>query len=620
MNLRQVALIAGPTLIGLLFVWFAAQTWRRWPDALIDFGTQLYIPWRINEGAVLYRDLFYFAGGPLSQYFNALLFKIFGVSFATLIWTNLLLAAALLVLVYRRFRAVADALTATLIGLGLVAGFIFAHYTTMGNYNYIAPYSHETVHGLFLSLLAIGWLAGWLTKPRLRPACLAGLAAGLVFLTKPDIFLALMVATAAALVIHWFHQSAPTAPPVDAPRRITIRSLAGFSAGLLLPSLFFYLFFLRVEDWRTSLHSVVFGWLPLLNEKVRHDPYYLRFSGLDHPGEHLQTMATHFLGGALIIAVYAILFRRLDRWPRGRWLIWLVSILPLLVGAWYFHWTGSGASLPLWCLAIIGGLGWQLRRTPGAPAVIFPLLWAVFALALTAKMGLYCRIWHYGFVLAMPAFVAAIYFFAWRLPAWLEEYCQSPAIYLRATMLPVLLIGFLCLWGASKHTYSLKGQPIGSGGDQIVTFGPGIDVGDGLKIALDWMDKNMPPQATLAVLPAGVTVNYLTRRVNPTPCLFWDPNALAVFGSEKMTTRFEATPPDYVLLVGGNHEDFGVSYFGSDPRDGAEVMQWIRAHYQPAVVIAREPLRDEQYGLEFLKFQPASVSATIPSPEHQSTP
>jgi len=73
------------------------------PDILVDFGIQLYLPWRISQGDVLYRDVMYLTGGPLSQYFNALLFKIFGVSFRTLIFANLAITAGLLVLVYRRF-------------------------------------------------------------------------------------------------------------------------------------------------------------------------------------------------------------------------------------------------------------------------------------------------------------------------------------------------------------------------------------------------------------------------------------------------------------------------------------------------------------------------------------
>jgi hypothetical protein len=622
--LRVAASFAGPALVAVLFVLLAALTWRKWADCFVDFGVQLYIPWRINQGDVLYRDLFYMSGGPLSQYFNALLFKILGVSFSTLIWANLAFAAALVGIVYRRFRAASNALTATILCLGLVSVFIFANYTTIGNYNYIAPYTHDTVHGVFLSILVIGLLADWLIRPRLHLACLAGLGAGLVFLTKPDIFVALMVTAAIALGMGWFGRPG---------RRFPGPSLTGFAAAFLLPPLCFFLLFLRVENWRDSLHSVVFGWVPLFR-KVPHNVYYSRFSGLDHPVEHLRQMAGHFLCAGLLIAAYTILFRRLGRWtPRHlwwRWPVWLVLILPLLAGAWRFEWTSCGASLPLWCVAVIACLAWRLRivarASPPAssggvpppacaPQFIYPLLWTVFALMMTAKMGVFCRVWHYGFVLAMPASLAAMYFLMWLLPGLLEERCQVPAKFLRAAFLPVLLVGFLFLWGYSEHMYSLKRQTIGSGGDRIVTFGPGLDVGDGVKAALDWMNQNLPPNATLAVVPSGVTLNYLTRRVNPTPCLFWDPNLLAVYGTKEMTARFEARPPDYVLLAGGNHDDWDIAYFGSDPRDGAEVMDWIRKNYRAVCVIGREPLRDRQFGLEFLKYAPPP-GATAIAPNH----
>jgi hypothetical protein len=610
-NLRVAAAFAGAVLVGVLFVLLAAVSWRKWADFFVDFGVQLYIPWRINEGAVLYRDLFYMSGGPLSQYFNALLFKIFGISFSTLIWANLAFAAVLLGIIYRRFLAVSDALTATTICLGLVAVFIFANYTSIGNYNYIAPYTHDAVHGLVLSILVVGLLADWLIRPRFRVACLAGLGTGLVFLTKPDIFVALMVTTAAALALYWAGRRE---------RRFPAGSLAGFGAAFLLPPLFFFLLFLRAEDWRSSLKSVVFGWVPVFNTTLLHNPYYLQFSGMDHPLAHVQEMATHFLGAGLLIGVYAILFRRLGRWTPHhlwwRWLVWLGLILPLLVCAWRFNWVSCGASLPLWCVAIIACLAWRLRRAACAPQFVFPLVWTIFALMLTTKMGLYSRVWHYGFVLAMPAFAAAIYFLMWLLPGLLEERCQAPAKYFRAMFLPALLIGFMFLWGYSEYMYSFKREPIGAGGDQVITYGPGMNQGDETKTALAWMNQNLPANATLAVVPQGIILNYLTRRANPTPCLFWDPNLLAVCGQKEMTERFEAHPPDYVLLVGGDHTGWGIAYFGSIPSDGAEVMNWIRKNYQAMSVIGHEPLHDSQFGLEFLKHAPPPAGVTAIAPDH----
>src|SRR5579862_5712244 len=93
----------GGVIVACAFVLAAALSWRKWEDALIDFGLQLYLPWKISTGSVLYRDVKYLTAGPLSQYYHALLFKCFGVSFRTIIVSNLVLTGGLLILLFRRF-------------------------------------------------------------------------------------------------------------------------------------------------------------------------------------------------------------------------------------------------------------------------------------------------------------------------------------------------------------------------------------------------------------------------------------------------------------------------------------------------------------------------------------
>ena len=80
--------LLGPGLAALLFLTLASWSWGRWPDILVDFGRELYVPWRLSSGAQLYRDLAYF-NGPLSPYLNALWFDLFGVGLRTLVWANL---------------------------------------------------------------------------------------------------------------------------------------------------------------------------------------------------------------------------------------------------------------------------------------------------------------------------------------------------------------------------------------------------------------------------------------------------------------------------------------------------------------------------------------------------
>src|SRR5580704_15327759 len=80
---------AGWMFLGILIVLFLATSWRKWPDALLDFGHNLYVPWRLAHGDLLYRDaddIF----GPLPQYLNAALFRVFGTSMMVLVTANLI--------------------------------------------------------------------------------------------------------------------------------------------------------------------------------------------------------------------------------------------------------------------------------------------------------------------------------------------------------------------------------------------------------------------------------------------------------------------------------------------------------------------------------------------------
>lgn len=37
-------------VLASVFVALAVRTWGTWPDVLIDFGRELYVPWRLSLG------------------------------------------------------------------------------------------------------------------------------------------------------------------------------------------------------------------------------------------------------------------------------------------------------------------------------------------------------------------------------------------------------------------------------------------------------------------------------------------------------------------------------------------------------------------------------------------
>src|SRR5215213_4903847 len=134
------ARLIGPALVAIAFIAMLIWTWGGWPDALVDFGRELYVPWQLSRGKVLYRDLAYF-NGPLSAYFNSILFRILGVSLRTLVLANIAIAAAVVAMIYQLFRLAGGRFSATIVAITFVALFMCIQIVTIGNYNWITPYS-----------------------------------------------------------------------------------------------------------------------------------------------------------------------------------------------------------------------------------------------------------------------------------------------------------------------------------------------------------------------------------------------------------------------------------------------------------------------------------------------
>ena len=588
----------GLAVLSLAFAAGAALTWRRWPDLIIDFGPQLYMPWQIADGRVLYRDLYYFSGGPLSQYYHAALFKIFGASFLAVIVSNLTVAAALVGVVYHQFRAATDTFTGTVIALTVTVVFAFAQYVGIGNYNYVTPYSHEMLHGLALSTLAVALLARWLVSGKFHALLLAGFCAGLVLLTKPDIFTALALASAAAFALAFKSKW---------PRAAVSKPLAGFLLAAAVAPAGFFLFFLRTESWRESLRLEFFGWRPLFLGGVVNDPFYQKSLGLDAPFDHLRQASIHYLVAALFVILCAAVLRKIKSLPPPpRRLLTAALLLALGVAAKQFNWLASGASLPLLCLTA-GALLWsKFQNGFRGHAVVFPLLWGLFALLMLAKQGVFPRIWHTGFALAMPAFVCAVYLFLWLLPEFFESRYQVPRRPMRVGALLVLLVACASLAQTSARFYSAKHLPVGAGANLILARGPAGNPVEArtLNLALAWIEKNVPPRATLAAIPQGAMLNFLSRRANPTPCLDWNPTMLAVFGATNMAADLRKNPPDYIALVEWQPYEFNQGYFGTAGY-GADVMAWVNANYQPVALFGSEPLRNGLFGIKILARLPA---------------
>ena len=77
-----------PVLLLLASLVMVVISWGKWMDILVDFGLQVYTPWQLSQGQVLYKDIIYIHG-PLSAYIHSFLFMVFGSGISILAWFNI---------------------------------------------------------------------------------------------------------------------------------------------------------------------------------------------------------------------------------------------------------------------------------------------------------------------------------------------------------------------------------------------------------------------------------------------------------------------------------------------------------------------------------------------------
>ena len=585
-------------MLAASFCGLTVWSWRKWPDVLVDFGRELYTPWQLASGHVLYRDVAAMFG-PASQYFNAALFRLFGVSLTTLVLSNLAIIGLITVLTYRIFVASCNRLAATVAALVFLTVFAFSQYIDVGNYNFVCPYAHETTHGMALIVTMIFCFSRYAESGRIAPCAFGGICLGLTFLTKPEIAIA---ATGSALLGFTLIGLSRGAMRVRLARSVVI-----FAIATLLPSCGFFLYFLNHMPAGEALAATMGAWRFLLGRDVSSQPFYHFVMGMDTPYANLVHMGRMLFWFAVIVSGLIVLdFRLRNLRPEVKVLgLAAVGFVAFMIGFRWVPWSEIARPLPFLSLASVGLLvtaGLRYRHNGAWAVRLWPLsMWAGVSALLLVKMILNARLFHYGFYLAMPAALLLAVTLVHLVPAMLAQWTGGGAIF-RAAALAMTSAAVFVHLDRSHDIYRNKDLVVGTGGDAIVTPTAEVDQrGRGIALTLERTEFLMERDATFVVLPEGVMLNYLLRRTNPTPYINFMPPELRAFGEGRMLESLVEAAPDFVLLVHKVSHEYGVGPFGQDPSNGQKIMNWVRDNYEDVETILHEPFQDHRFGVKILE-------------------
>ena len=551
------------------------------------------MPWRLAQGAVLYRDVddYY---GPLSQYLNALVFRCAGPGLMHLVAVNLAVFAGVLALIYVLFRrawGVGAALAAAAL---FVAVFAFSQYNWCGNFNYATPYSHETTHGMFVCLLLVLVLDRWNRTATPAWSFLAGLLTGCAAVLKAEILLGAGLLVVAAIALRRRDPSTP-------------RRLGWMAAGAVLPTLLFAGYFACFMPFREAAACGCRAWLNAADARYSATGQQVGYLGFDHPWTNLglETRATIWamllLGAAIAGACAA---DRLTR-PGPRFLL-AAGVAGLLawIGTAVVTWTEAGRCLPGLLLIYAASLVPALRAGASRETKL-RLLIAVLAAALLARMALNARIYHFGYYQAALAAIMVPAVLLGEIGPRLRLGRAGTATLAVAT-LALLLPGGCSLCRLSGEQLALKTVPVGAGADRFYAtatlFTPTRgDLVNSVSEAL----ARLPPGQTLVVLPEGTMINYLARRPSPVaPVYFFGPTTEG--GREaRLVGDLQRHPPGWIVILSRDLREFGIERYGERPGAGLDILEWVAANYASVGVWGGDPLDVEERGAVLLRWKGA---------------
>jgi hypothetical protein len=590
-----------------LAIFFLATSWRKWPDSLVDFGRELYVPWRLANGAVLYRevDVLY---GPLSQYLNATLFKCFGPGLMVLVVANLVVFAAITVGLYLLFRR-AWGMAAALVSCAVfIAVFGFSQLDEMGNFNYATPYAHEVTHGLLACLLLTLVLVRWIETPTTLRSLAAGVLFGLTTVLKPEIMFAGGLVLGTAFALRWRQRGTPG-----------IGALIAGPVGALLPTAGFTLCFARTFPLGRAFALSSRAWLSVAaTTRYTGDAIQARFLGIDRTWPHL---LGHGLATALALLLVAGLCvaARLAGRVNGRALRTLLAVLVLGGVGWLatsrIDWPYTGSCLlGLTLVYLISRIGWGSRRpvAPGdAPRQNARLLIAVLAAALMARMVLNGRIYEYGFYQAALAAMLVTAVLIGEVP---ELFCPErwSNVLLTTASLALLGCGAWQVAARSQELLRLKVYPLGSGRDLFYTYEPDRrPIGEVVRFACEKV-RQYPEGRTLLVLPEGEMINYLTRRRSPAAQSFFYAAVTSGGGEGEIVNELQRHPPDLVVVLSRDLRFYGVARYGDQTGEGRDLLRWVVANYRVAWHIGGDPLDPLDVGGVILEARPGGHGGNVP--------
>jgi hypothetical protein len=304
-------------------------------------------------------------------------------------------------------------------------------------------------------------------------------------------------------------------------RRITPRQIGAYSVAMIAGIAAVAIYFRDANWWSENVFA---PW----QHGARAKHFFAIVSGVASWREQVVQIAVGLAGIAAIVFLQ-------------RWRNWIAGVAIIIVAIL----IADHSFFRAWAVLQWIALGWALIRDRESPLLIF----VAFAVASTLRIPLNVSPSWYGFVLTIPTIALAAY----------TLFCYLPR---RNAMALFWLAPFVTTAGADlwqqHERYAVKTSPIVSARGTFYDWNA-----DRARI----LSEVIPAVrgGTLAVIPEGITINYLAGVRTPLTFHTFTPVEVDAPQTEGAIVReLTVHPPDRVLMVSRDLREYGARGFGVD--------------------------------------------------------
>lgn len=547
--------------ISLIIIFLVAAFWQ-WDfmgDVIIDCGREAYFPQAMNNGSILYKDLFNIFG-PLSYQINAFLFSVLGPDLKTLRIAGTINAILILSALFGLSRCFLSR------GLGWLATiFIMLSCFFVGSFfNYIFPYAYAIVYALNGFLFSILFLILFLKTKKDFFLPLSWLCLGFSFACKYEYSL---------YIIFLFFFSLLNPPSKK--RYI----LFCFFSFFIIPFLSYFSLFLKGLTLKSLLSQIHYIKLYIKSPSLFY--LYKNYVGLFPQKMHFfECFKIVLLKLFPLFGLFVSSFLFFSTENK----LFLKKNLCLIFVAWFFYQFFSYfysfyyffCWLPLFVSALFIFLLFHFRRDIfsenffGSKNGLF-LIFVVCSCLASIKTFFWLNFGAYGCYTFPLLFLTFSIFITEYLP---QIFNINKENIKHAFIITLFALIFSCCFLLSFKTKTLFSLTTEKG-----TLKTSLSQKIACEKAIKYIEHNLKTKETLWVVPEGGMINFLTNKTLNNIYYAINTPYIETFGESKIINDIKKTPPDYILVSNQKSDCYKFSIFCKDY--GFKICKYIKSHYRP---------------------------------------